>query len=296
MIAALCRRRDALAPTTRGMLAILLATLLFICMDTTAKALMQRLPVAEVIWARFASQTLLMVLIFLPSLRQRLRTQHLGLQIARSAMLFCATCFFFSGLYFMELAENVAIFEIAPLLITVLSAIILREHVGPRRWMAVMIGLIGALIIIRPGMDVFQLASLLPMAAAFCFASYQIATRYLGADEPIWTTMLYTTGVGTLLGSLALPFVWQTPELADLGLMTIFGLFGMAGHFCLVYALTQAPASVLAPFNYAGFVWAAAMGFLVFAEVPDAITLLGAAIIIGAGVYVWHRERVRGAV
>ncbi|MEM7505884.1 MAG: DMT family transporter [Pseudomonadota bacterium] len=295
MIAALRRRRDALAPTTRGMLAILLAMFLFVCMDATAKALMQRLPVAEVIWARFASQTLLMVLIFLPSLRERLRTRHLGLQISRSAMLFCATCFFFTSLNFMELAETVAIFEIAPLLITVLGAIVLREHVGPRRWAAVIVGLIGALIIIRPGLDVFQLASLLPMAAAFCFASYQIATRYLGADEPIWTTMLYTTGVGTLLASLALPFVWQTPSLGDLGMMTIFGVFGMTGHFCLVYALSQAPASVLAPFNYAGFVWAALMGFVVFAEVPDAITLLGASIIIGAGVYVWHREQVREA-
>lgn len=272
---------------------MLLATLLFICMDTTAKALVQTLPVAQVVWSRFACQTLLMVLIFLPSLKQRLRTRHLGLQLLRSAILFAATSFFFTGLYFMELAETVAIFEIAPLLITVLSAIVLREHVGPRRWAAVMVGLLGALIIIQPGMEVFQPAALLPMGAAFCYASYQIATRYLGADEPIWTTMLYTTGVGALLGTLALPFVWQTPGMGELALMSLFAVFGMSGHFCLVYALGQAPASVLAPFNYAGFVWAALLGFLVFAETPAPLTALGAAIIVSAGIYVWHRERVR---
>lgn len=273
------------------------AMFLFVCMDAVAKTLLERLPVAEVVWARFAVQTLLVALIFLPSLPTKLKTQHLPLQIGRALLLFTATCFFFTALQFMELAETVALFEVSPLLITALGAVVLGEAVGPRRWAAVVVGLVGALIIIRPGLGVFQPAALLPLGAATCFASYQIATRYLGQAEPIWTTMLYTTGVGAILASFALPFVWVTPTLTEVGLMTLFGVFGLTGHFSLVYALGQAPASALAPFNYAGFVWALLIGLAVFNELPDALTFLGAALILGAGIYVWHRERVRaGAV
>lgn len=295
MIDALRQRHDALAPMTRGIIGIVLAMLLFACMDVVAKGLMQRLPTVEVIWARYASQTGLMILLLLPSLPERLKTSNLQIQLLRSLLLFGGTSFFFSAVAIMPLAEVVAVFEIAPLLITILSAVVLGEVVGPRRWIAVMIGLLGVLIILRPGMGVFQPASLLPAAAATCYASYQIATRYLGSADSIWTTMLYTTGVGTILASLVLPFFWVTPGLEDAVIMALFGGFGMVGHFCLVYALGQAPASALAPLNYAGFVWAALLGFLWFAEVPDIFTLGGAAVIIGAGVYVWHRERVRAA-
>ncbi|MEL6476281.1 MAG: DMT family transporter [Pseudomonadota bacterium] len=278
---------------TRGIIGILLAMFLFTCMDVVAKTLLERYPTAQVVWARYAGQTLLMVVLFLPSLRRRLRTQHLNLQLIRSALLFTATCFFFTSLNYLELAEAVAVFEIAPLMITLLGALVLGEQVGARRWAAVVAGLMGALIILRPGFDVFQPAALLPMVAATCMACYQIATRYLGAAEPIWTTMLYTAGVGTVLASLAMPFVWQMPTAMDAAVMVTFGWVGFLGHLCLVYALGQAPASALAPFNYAGFVWATILGFLWFAEVPDGITLLGASIIVGAGIYVWHRERVR---
>ena len=275
------------------MIGILLAMFLFTCMDVVAKSLLERYPTAQVVWARYTGQTILMAVIFLPSLTSRLRTKHLKLQLVRSALLFTATCFFFTALNFLELAEAVAVFEIAPLLITLMGALVLGEQVGPRRWAAVVIGLMGALIILRPGMEVFQPAALLPMVAATCMAAYQIATRYLGAAEPIWTTMLYTAGVGTVLASLAVPFVWVTPTALDAAIMVSFGWVGFLGHLCLVYALGQAPASTLAPFNYAGFVWAALLGFLWFAEVPDAVTLFGASIIVGAGIYVWHRERVR---
>ncbi|MEM9735488.1 MAG: DMT family transporter [Pseudomonadota bacterium] len=293
MIAAIQRRHDALAPMTRGILAMVLAMLILTCMDVAAKGLLERYPTAQVVWARYASQTALMVVLFLPSLTRRLRTAHLGLQLARSALLFTATVCFFSGLSFLALAETVAVFEVAPLLITALGALILRERVGPRRWAGVAIGLVGALIIIRPGFEVFHPAALFPLSAAACIALYQIATRYLSTAESIWTTMLYTSGIGMALASLAVPFVWQMPSLGDALVMASFGWLGFLGHLCLVYALGQAPASALAPFNYAGFVWATILGFLWFAEIPDWPTFLGAGIIVGAGLYVWHRERVR---
>lgn len=293
MIPAIRARHDALSPMTRGMIGILLAMLLFSFMDMCAKGLVSRYPTLQVVWARYTGQTVLMVLIFLPSLRTRLRTKHIKLQLVRSLLLFMATCCFFTSLGYLALAEAVAVFEVAPLIITMLGALVLGEQVGPRRWTAVVIGLFGALIILRPGLDVFQPAALLPLIAATCMASYQIATRYLGAAEPIWTTMLYTAGVGTLLATLAVPFIWVTPTLEDALIMATFGWFGFVGHTCLVYALGQAPASALAPFNYSGFVFAAILGFLWFAEIPDSLTLLGASIIVGAGIYVWHRERVR---
>ncbi|MEM7237286.1 MAG: DMT family transporter, partial [Pseudomonadota bacterium] len=260
MINALRQRHDALAPMSRGIIGIVLAMLLFSCMDAIAKGLMQRLPPIEVIWARYASQTGLMMLLFLPSLGRRLKTSNLGLQLTRSLFLFGATGFFFWSLSLMPFAEVVAVFEIAPLLITILSAIVLRETVGPRRWAAVTIGLLGVLIILRPGIGVFHPISLLPAAAAMCYASYQIATRYLGESDSIWTTMIYTTGVGTVLATIILPVYWVTPSIEDALIMATFGVFGMTGHLCLVYALGQAPASALAPLNYSGFVWAALLG------------------------------------
>ncbi|MEM9097152.1 MAG: DMT family transporter [Pseudomonadota bacterium] len=293
MIAKIRQRHDALAPMTRGAIGFIVAVLMFNLMDVGAKTLVADYPSPQVVWARYAAQTGLMVLIFLPSIRQRLRTAHLGLQLVRSLFLFSATVVFFTSFFYLELATAAAVFATSPLIITILSAAVLKEQVGPRRWVAVLIGLTGVLIILRPGFDVFQMAALLPALAACFYASYQIATRWLGASEPIWTTLLYTTGVGTVLATLALPFFWVAPTGTDALIMVSMGAFGLAGHVCLVYALNQAPASALAPFNYMGFVWASIVGFIFFAELPDLVTILGASVIISAGIYVWHRERVR---
>jgi drug/metabolite transporter (DMT)-like permease len=206
-----------------------------------------------------------------------------------------ANALFFIALSTMGLAETTAVFEVSPLLITVFAFLILGETVGPRRWAAVIIGLCGALIIIRPGMEVFQPAALLPFGAAVCMALFQIIVRMIGSADSIETSMIYAGVAGTVVMSAVVPFYWQTPTLMDaIGLAT-FGWIGFLGHVCLLYALTQAPASTLAPYNYAGFVWAVMIGFVVFAEVPDALTFVGAGIILAAGIYVWHRERVRAA-
>lgn len=286
-------RFDSIPPVTRGIAAIVMAMLLFAVMDSCAKALLERYPTTQVVWARFASQTFLISVIFLPSLWRRMQSANLPVQVLRSVFHLAATASFFLALNFMPLAEAVAVFEVSPLLITILAALVLREHVGPRRWAGVVIGLMGALVIIRPGLDVFQPAALLPLLAASCMAGFQISTRFLGGADSIWTTMIWSGGVGFVVTSAVVPFYWVTPTLADAALMATFGWIGFLGHTCLVYALAQAPASVLAPYNYVGFIWASLLAFLIFGEVPDSVTLLGAGIIIGAGVYVWYRERVR---
>jgi drug/metabolite transporter (DMT)-like permease len=287
-----------MTPETRGILAIVVTMLLFTCMDACAKYLLERNPTVMVVWARFASQMALVLTISAPMLRTYLRTARPGLQLGRSVLHAVATGMFFLSLNFMALAETVAVFEVAPLLITLLAALVLGERVGPRRWTGVVIGLCGALVIIRPGLDVFQPAALLPFGAAICMAGFQIITRLIGTADAMRTTMIYSGVVGLAATSAMLPWWWQMPSTADALMMASFGWIGYFGHLTLVYALGQAPASTLAPYNYCGFLWAILMGLIVFAELPDEPTLIGAAIILGAGIYVWHRERVharRGA-
>ena len=281
------------SPVARAAPVFALAVLMLTAMDACARFLIARegYSVVQVVWARYAAQTALLALIFLPSLPRRLRTRHPGLQLLRSLLLFAATCVFFTSLAFLELATVAAVFAVAPLIVTILGAVVLKEFVGPRRWAAVLIGLGGVLVILRPGGDLFQAAALLPVLAAAFYASFQIATRRLGADEPLTTTLLYTAGAGAVLSSFALPFHWTTPQPMDALLMVGMGAFAAAGHFLLVYALGMAEASALAPFNYLNFVWATILGWLVFAEVPDAMTFVGAGVIVAAGLQVWRRER-----
>jgi hypothetical protein len=154
----------------------------------------------------------------------------------------------------------------------------------------VLAGLVGALVIIRPGTDVFQPAALLPLAAATCFAGYSIATRFLGQDESPFTSLLYTTLIGTVVATIAMPFFWTTPATGDAVVMATFGAIGMVGQLFLILALGYAPASLIAPFGYMALAFNATWGFLFFAEVPDRWTVAGASIIVGAGLYVWYRE------
>jgi drug/metabolite transporter (DMT)-like permease len=293
MLARLRAFGAGLTPETRGILAMLFAFLTFSVMDTIAKHLLGTLHPVQVVWARYTSQTVFIAILLAPQLRTLARTASPGLQLVRSGLLFSATLLFFTGLSLMEFAEAVALLQTAPLIITALAALVLGEAVGIRRWSGVCIGLIGALIIVRPGLGVFQPASLLPLGAAVCMASYQVATRMLSTADSIWTTLLYTAGVGTLIASAAVPFFWTPPSLTEAMLMAVIGVIAGFGHLSLVYGLSQAPASMLAPFNYTALVWATLFGFVFFAELPDPMTLAGAAIIVGAGLYVWHRERVR---
>ncbi|HUF86086.1 MAG TPA: DMT family transporter [Thermohalobaculum sp.] len=283
----------AMTPESRGILAVLFAFLSFAVMDTAAKHLMHELHPVQVVWARYASQTAFIVVILAPRLKLMARTQNPGLQLVRSGLLFTATLLFFSALSLMKFAEAAALMQTAPLFITALAAPVLGEMVGVRRWVGVAVGLVGALIIIRPGLEVFQPAGLLPLGGAVCLALYQITTRMLSANDRIWTTMLYTAGVGTLIATLAVPFFWTQPTLVQGGLMALMGVIAGFGHLALVYGFGQAQAAVLAPFNYTSLVWATLFGYLVFAELPDAATVAGAALVVVAGLYVWQRERAR---
>ena len=273
------------------------AIFLFSAMDATAKGLMDRYAPMQVVWARYAGMMAVVALILAPRLGPLLRTRHLGFQLLRSAFLFSATLAFFTSLSRMEIAAATAVMQVHPVLLTLGAALLLREPLGPRRIFGIAAALSGALIVIRPGADVFTWGALLPLVAGLCYASYALTTRFLGRDEPILTSFLYTAIIGTIVASALTVPVWQTPSLTDAAIFLGLGAVGALGQFLLIRSLTLAEAGAVAPFGYAGVVFATLWGVAAFGELPDLWTVLGALVIVGAGVYVWHREtRARAAI
>jgi drug/metabolite transporter (DMT)-like permease len=285
----------ALPAEAQGVVLMLCAIFMFSLMDLTAKGLVEREPPMMVVWARYASQTFWAFLFFSPRLRVLMRTRRIGLHMLRGSFMFGATFCFFVSLRHMQLAEALAVFEIAPLVITALAFLVLREPVGPRRIAGVCMGFVGALIIIRPGTDVFSPISLLPMGAAVCYAAYSIATRFMSDEEHPLTSFLYASAFGTVIATAMVPFIWQTPSMGDAAIMATFGVIGGFGQYFMILALSTASASVLAPIGYVGLPLGAMWGLLIFAETPDRWTVAGALVIVGSGLYVWWRERRRAA-
>jgi drug/metabolite transporter (DMT)-like permease len=268
------------------------AVALFGCLDATTKYLTSSLPLGEIVWARYASHLLLMVVVLGPTMKLDLvRTERLGIQVVRSLLLLACTVLFLTALLHLPLAEASAIAFVTPLMVTALSVPLLKERVGPRRWAAIGIGFLGVLLVVRPGGSVFHWAAALPVAMAFCYSLYQILTRLVSGSENPYMMLFYTGLIGTALTSLLLPFVWVTPATwFEIALLASAGVYGAVGHFLLIKALQRTPAPVLAPFAYSQIVWSGLLGWLVFGQFPDAVALLGMAIIVAAGLYVWWRD------
>jgi drug/metabolite transporter (DMT)-like permease len=216
-----------------------------------------------------------------------------GAHLLRGLIWLGAATLFFTGLSHLGLAEATVLIFAAPLFITALAALALRETVGWRRWSAVVAGFIGVLIVVRPGGDTFQPASIFPIATAFLYAALMISARWVDPRESVWTLMLYLVGGGALLSGLAAPFVWTPVRAEDLWLFFGIAFFGTAGMTMMTQAFRFAPAAILAPLDYTALVWATAFGWLIWNEIPDAVTYFGAAIIIASGVYiVWRESRI----
>ncbi len=279
----------------RGILWMLATAFCFVSMDALAKYLSQSYPVPQVVWARYVFHLLILALVLGPRLPRVARTGRLGLQFLRSLFLLGATGLFFAALSFIPLADATAIMFVAPILVTAMSVPLLGEHVGPQRWASVVVGFLGALVIIRPGSDAMEPAALLALGAASCYGFYQIATRRLSATDAPLTTLMYSAAVGVLVSSAAVPFFWVTPSPADWLTMMGLGLFGALGHFALIKAFQAATAVTVTPFGYVNLLWAVLFGFVFFGELPDAWTMLGAAIIAASGLYILHREKLRRA-
>ena len=278
----------------RGIALLLLSGIFLGTSDATSKYLSATLPSIEIAWIRFLIFLIIMVPAMVPgSPLFALRTQRPAMQVMRGVALLGSSLFFISGLRFLPIAEASATAFVSPLLVTALSIFFLAEKVGLRRWLATAAGLIGVLIILRPGTSAFHPAAFFPVVSALGWACCLIMTRQMSGQERAMVTMTYSAIVGFAILCALVPMVWVTPTWHDILFGTIIGVTSTAGQWIVVLALRYAGASVLAPFSYLQLLWVTLLGFLIFAEVPDAWTVAGAAVIVASGLYTAHRERVR---
>ncbi len=268
----------------------------FSCIDATGKYLNHHMDTLQVVWARYFFAAALTLIVTNPITRPGLtRTSRPFLQVGRSALLLSATVLNLFALRWLQLDEVLSILFSTPFMVATLCVPLLGETVGWRRWAAIIVGFIGVLVVARPGFGGMHPAALLSLGGSVCYAFYVISTRILARSDSSDTTQFYTNLVGAVAMCIVLPFVWTTPESAFIaGLMVLIGALGGGGHYLLIRAHRLAPASTLAPFMYTQMVWTTALGFLVFGDLPHRWTIVGGLIVISSGLYLLHRETVRG--
>jgi drug/metabolite transporter (DMT)-like permease len=278
-----------------GIALVLAAVACFAVLDTTTKALSGSVPLLMALWFRYAFQAVATTAVVLPRQGLRmLRTAHPKFQILRGLLLLSSSLLAFISLRFMPVGEFTAIVMITPLIITLLAAQTLGERVTPMRWLLVVGGFVGTLIIIRPGSEAFDWTLLLPLGLVATNASFQLLTSKLARTEAPLTTHLYTGWVGTLLASLPLPFVWAHIEGWHIwaGLL-LMGFMATVGHFMLILGYARAPAATLTPYLYGQIGFAMVGGWLAFSHIPDLWAMLGMALVAvcgAAGAWLTVRE------
>jgi drug/metabolite transporter (DMT)-like permease len=271
--------------TLAGIALVVGACTCFSALDTTTKYVSASAPLLMALWFRYAFQAIATTVAVVPLRGMRVwRTLHPKFQVLRGVLLLASSLFAFASLKHMPVGEFTAIVMIAPLVITVLAATVLKEKVSPMRWALVTGGFAGTLVIIRPGGEAFNWASLLPLGLVGTNAWFQVLTSKLARTEDPVTMHLYTGWVGTLLASIALPFVWVALPAWWLWVALCFmGFMATIGHFMLILAYQRAPAATLTPYLYTQIGFAMLAGWLVFAHVPDGWALLGIALIAACG-------------
>ena len=278
--------------TLNGIGLLIISTFFFAAQDAITKHLIETLSAFQIVTVRFFFFALFAI-VYAASRTERhswFRSANPVLQISRSLLITAEICIFAVTIQHMGLAEMHTVFACFPLLITALSMPLLGEDVGWRRWLAVFAGFLGTLIIIRPGLGVFNPWSLAAFLAALMFALYNILTRKVSQRDSFETSLLYFGVVG-FLGSLVFAlFTWRQPDGMETVLLLTISVTAIIGHLCLIKALELAPAVILQPFNYFVLVWAIVLGYLLFGEILDPVSLLGAAIVVASGVFIARRE------
>jgi drug/metabolite transporter (DMT)-like permease len=264
-------------------------------LDATAKYLGQQgVPVLQIVWARlffgaFLTMPFALRLAGPKGLVPNMPVMH----TIRAALMIAATAFFFMGLHYLSIADTLAIFFVQPLIVTLLSPFVLGETVGLRRWIAVIVGFIGTLIIIRPGFQVLNPGVFFALASGASLAIYLLLTRRISGSAPAMVTTFYTSLMGGIIMSVLVLFVWQTPTPAQWGFMVLLSAIANGGHFLIIRAYDHAEASLLAPLAYSEMIVATILGWYIFGDFPDVWTFVGVAILIACAIYISWRERVR---
>lgn len=276
-----------------GILATIVAGFVLAAMDSLAKWLMQTLPTQQVVWARYFFHTLLVGLVFtLQSGPAFIRPNQPGLQLLRAACLLGVTLCLYFAIRTISLADATAILFFAPVLVTLLAGAILHERVGTPEWLAVGIGFVGVLFVVRPGFRQLEPAMLLALLGALCLAFYFVLTRALKGRDSEQTTLFHTTALGALGLSCLMPLWWQAPSLSQWGFLVLMGVMGASGHFLLVKAFHLAQAPLLSPFLNAQLVAATLYSMLIFNDRLGSGFFIGATLIVSAGLIVWAHERL----
>ena len=286
-------------PRDRIGLAILLvvcAVAIFSILNVEVKILRADYGPVQLVWARYTGALLFMVVVFTPMRGPgflRLRTARPVAQVVRGACLLTSSMCFFLAIKWVPLATAAAITMLGPVLITAFSGPVLGERVGPRRWTAVVVGFVGALVIIRPGFGDTPWQIVFTVGSAFTSAFYSLLTRKLSAGEDPATMATIATVVGTAVVSLVVWTDWRAPsDPLEIGMIVSLGLLSGFAHYLYTIAFGRGPASVIAPFNYSHLIFAALLGFVVFGYFPDLWTWVGAGLIVASGLYIGYRETV----
>ena len=284
------------AARLRGVALFCATMVMFTLLDSAAKYATAYLPALEIVWVRFASQTVLVVLVLRPWRDWApYRTDRWPAQIIRSVFLFLSTVFNFLALRTLRLDQTTTIMFSTAFFVAAAAGPLLGEWVGPRRWAAIAVSFVSVLDIVRPGTDAFQPAMLLSLAATLSYAGYILMTRKLAATDSTVGLLLISGAVPTvLLAPVSLPTAIWPPSLLVGAALVATGFCGAVGHYMLIHAHRLAPTSVLSPFLYTQLVWMTAAGYVFFGQAPDGVTLLGSAIIVASGLYILYRQRIHG--
>lgn len=286
--------RAAVHIPSSAILMIVGAVACFSVSDTIVKWLAAKYPIPLLVWARWGAQVLAMLVWLAPSMGLRMvHTRQLPMQLVRGVLLIGSSLFFMSSLRYLPLASATALNYLTPTLVIVLAILFLGERLTRPRLGFVVAGLTGMLMIVRPGAEIFQGASLLALCSAACYAVYQVTTRMLAGEDPR-VTLFYPALVGVAIMTLVWPWFGSAIDVAwvDVGLMLAIGVLGTTGHFLLILAFQSGPASGLTPFTYVHLVFATMLGWLAFGDLPDALTFAGMALIAGSGLLLtWHERR-----
>ena len=263
-------------------------------MDVMAKTVGTHVPVGQVVWLRFVTQAVLIGGFLMATKQKPFESSHLKLHALRGLATALSSFLFFLGIIHLPLADATALIQLGPVAVTVGAVLFLGEKIGRRRLAGILVAFLGAMFIIRPDTSIMSSASLYPIFGTLGFAFYALVTRFVRMDGP-WLSLFLQGFFGAIFSSLFVPFLWKPIPVAQLPALSILVLAGIIGHLFMIKAFSSAPASIIAPFGYAGLLFATLFGLIIFKEVPDLMTMLGAMTIVSAGLYVWYRDKVTQA-
>ena len=279
---------------TLGILLMVCGVACFAVMDATIKWLTEDFAVTQIVALRsWFGLPVLFALVYLEGGISSLKTTRPGAHSLRYLLVLALSFSFFWVLSQMKLVDAIAITFASPILIAALSVPVLKESVGIHRWLAILVGFVGILIMLRPGSGVFQWASVVALGSTIVYAILMITTRALKSTESTAALMFYPQVGMAITGAVFVPFFWIPPSPVELGLFALAGTFGSLGILCLTNAFRLAPAATVSPFEYSALIWAALLGYFLWQEIPDKFIVLGSTVVISSGMYILYRETIK---